>query len=158
MAAILQPPPEIPAARTPLTPSTVPTAPTILALQGSSVSTKEAPKHVYPDSQTDLLLFDLSPLYLCPLGPQPTPDPQAALPGSWEVWCRGQEVDRDKVLNPALPLRAFGIPDEDGNVLLQYWPFSASDLYNWKTHNPSFSKDAWGIKEEMTQSQKATDG
>lgn len=24
---------------------------------------------------------------------------------------------------------------------LQYWPFSASDLYNWKTHNPSFSQD-----------------
>ena len=23
----------------------------------------------------------------------------------------------------------------------QYWPFSASDLYNWKTHNPSFSQD-----------------
>lgn len=24
---------------------------------------------------------------------------------------------------------------------LQYWPFSTSDLYNWKTHNPSFSQD-----------------
>uniref|UniRef100_A0A7N9D5W1 CCHC-type domain-containing protein n=1 Tax=Macaca fascicularis TaxID=9541 RepID=A0A7N9D5W1_MACFA len=24
---------------------------------------------------------------------------------------------------------------------VQYWPFSASDLYNWKTHNPSFSQD-----------------
>uniref|UniRef100_A0A8C9LN48 Uncharacterized protein n=1 Tax=Piliocolobus tephrosceles TaxID=591936 RepID=A0A8C9LN48_9PRIM len=24
---------------------------------------------------------------------------------------------------------------------IQYWPFSASDLYNWKTHNPSFSQD-----------------
>ncbi|CAD7677310.1 unnamed protein product [Nyctereutes procyonoides] len=24
---------------------------------------------------------------------------------------------------------------------MQYWPFSASDLYNWKTHNPSFSRD-----------------
>ncbi|XP_051047228.1 uncharacterized protein LOC127227039 [Phodopus roborovskii] len=23
----------------------------------------------------------------------------------------------------------------------QYWPFSASDLYNWKSNNPSFSKD-----------------
>nr|XP_051684065.1 uncharacterized protein LOC127485291 [Oryctolagus cuniculus] len=23
----------------------------------------------------------------------------------------------------------------------QYWPFSASDLYNWKTHNPPFSQD-----------------
>ncbi|XP_062041276.1 uncharacterized protein LOC133754966, partial [Lepus europaeus] len=24
---------------------------------------------------------------------------------------------------------------------MQYWPFSPSDLYNWKTHNPSFSQD-----------------
>ncbi|XP_069929339.1 uncharacterized protein [Oryctolagus cuniculus] len=24
---------------------------------------------------------------------------------------------------------------------LQYWPFSMSDLYNWKTHNPPFSQD-----------------
>lgn len=23
----------------------------------------------------------------------------------------------------------------------QYWPFSAADIYNWKQHNPSFSKD-----------------
>lgn len=35
------------------------------------------------------------------------------------------------------PLRAIG---GLGNQV-QYWPFSASDLYNWKTHNPPFSKD-----------------
>ncbi|XP_065784954.1 uncharacterized protein [Muntiacus reevesi] len=35
------------------------------------------------------------------------------------------------------PLRTVGGP---GNQV-QYWPFSASDLYNWKTHNPPFSKD-----------------
>ena len=35
------------------------------------------------------------------------------------------------------PLRTVGRP---GNQV-QYWPFSASDLYNWKTHNPPFSKD-----------------
>uniref|UniRef100_A0A7N9IG22 Core shell protein Gag P30 domain-containing protein n=1 Tax=Macaca fascicularis TaxID=9541 RepID=A0A7N9IG22_MACFA len=27
------------------------------------------------------------------------------------------------------------------NRTVQYWPFSASDLYNWKIHNPSFSQD-----------------
>nr|XP_027807801.1 uncharacterized protein LOC114105480 [Marmota flaviventris] len=36
-----------------------------------------------------------------------------------------------------LPLRQTGGP----NGQYQYWPFSASDLYNWKTHNPPFSKD-----------------
>ena len=35
------------------------------------------------------------------------------------------------------PLRTVGRP---GNQV-QYWPFSASDLYNWKTHTPPFSKD-----------------
>ena len=34
-------------------------------------------------------------------------------------------------------LRTVGGP---GNQI-QYWPFSASDLYNWKPHNPPFSKD-----------------
>ncbi|XP_072584270.1 uncharacterized protein [Vulpes vulpes] len=34
----------------------------------------------------------------------------------------------------ALPLRSVG-------GQMQYWPFSASDLYNWKTHNPTFSQD-----------------
>lgn len=37
----------------------------------------------------------------------------------------------------AFPLRQTVGP---GNQY-QYWPFSASDLYNWKSHNPSFSKD-----------------
>lgn len=36
------------------------------------------------------------------------------------------------------PLRMIGGPD---NQVVQYWPFSACDLYNWKTHNPPFSKD-----------------
>lgn len=42
----------------------------------------------------------------------------------------------------ALPLRAYGPPPE-GNGLqpLQYWPFSSSDLYNWKTNHPPFSED-----------------
>uniref|UniRef100_A0A5F8A386 Core shell protein Gag P30 domain-containing protein n=1 Tax=Macaca mulatta TaxID=9544 RepID=A0A5F8A386_MACMU len=31
------------------------------------------------------------------------------------------------------------------NRTVQYWPFSASDLYNWKTHNPSFSQDSQAL-------------
>lgn len=27
------------------------------------------------------------------------------------------------------------------NKWVQYWLFSASDLYNWRNHNPPFSKD-----------------
>ncbi|CAD7690163.1 unnamed protein product [Nyctereutes procyonoides] len=39
----------------------------------------------------------------------------------------------------ALPLRAMGPPDETGGQLMLYWPFSTSDLYNWKTQNAKFS-------------------
>ncbi|XP_036037746.1 uncharacterized protein LOC118580016 [Onychomys torridus] len=41
---------------------------------------------------------------------------------------------------PAKVSRAFPLR-EGPNHQLQYWPFSASDLYNWKQHNPPFSKD-----------------
>ncbi|CAO2588099.1 Gag-Pol polyprotein [Lemmus lemmus] len=39
----------------------------------------------------------------------------------------------------AFPLRQ----GNDGQF--QYWPFSASDLYNWKQHNPPFSKDPMAL-------------
>ena len=39
-----------------------------------------------------------------------------------------------------LPLRALGPPDADGNQPLQYWPFSTSDLFNWRTQNAPFSE------------------
>ncbi|XP_077900400.1 uncharacterized protein LOC144376419 isoform X1 [Ictidomys tridecemlineatus] len=44
-----------------------------------------------------------------------------------------------------LPLRPYGPMIEDGHggemQAYQYWPFSFSDLYNWKNNNPPFSKD-----------------
>ncbi|XP_028628083.1 uncharacterized protein LOC114625048 [Grammomys surdaster] len=78
-----------------------------------------------------------------PVTPQPvTPQPAAPQPGPEEDpelspiagRLRGR---RDGPLgsSQALPLRT----GNDGR--LQYWPFSASDLYNWKNNNPSFSKD-----------------
>ena len=39
----------------------------------------------------------------------------------------------------ALPLRVAGPPDEEGNQTHQYWPFSTSDLYNWRSPNAKFS-------------------
>ncbi|XP_036051185.1 uncharacterized protein LOC118588742 [Onychomys torridus] len=41
---------------------------------------------------------------------------------------------------PAKESRVFPLR-EGPNHQLQYWPFSASDLYNWKQHNPPFSRD-----------------
>uniref|UniRef100_A0A5F8AUI6 Core shell protein Gag P30 domain-containing protein n=1 Tax=Macaca mulatta TaxID=9544 RepID=A0A5F8AUI6_MACMU len=39
----------------------------------------------------------------------------------------------------ALPLREIGPPDDTGVPSFQYWPFSTSDLYNWKTQSARFS-------------------
>ena len=39
----------------------------------------------------------------------------------------------------ALPLRVAGPPNEEGNQPHQYWPFSTSDLYNWRSQNAKFS-------------------
>ncbi|XP_052617040.1 uncharacterized protein LOC128124605 [Peromyscus californicus insignis] len=48
---------------------------------------------------------------------------------------RGHRDDPPHNESRAFPLR------EGPNRQLQYWPFSASDLYNWKQHNPPFSRD-----------------
>nr|XP_020143214.1 uncharacterized protein LOC105865222 isoform X2 [Microcebus murinus] len=39
----------------------------------------------------------------------------------------------------AFPLRAVGPRGDDGTQTYQYWPFSTSDLYNWKSQNSNFS-------------------
>ena len=48
----------------------------------------------------------------------------------------------------ALPLRAVGAPPARQNdlQLLQYWPFSFSDLYNWKVNHPLSQKILQGLK------------
>uniref|UniRef100_UPI0040385EEF uncharacterized protein LOC143404514 n=1 Tax=Callospermophilus lateralis TaxID=76772 RepID=UPI0040385EEF len=113
------------------------------------------PKKVLPPE--DSTLVDLMTEEPPPYGPQPVPAPDSIQASSeeeeepaepvtnnppgpspmvgrlrsrWEPTASG---DTSRVL----PLRQTGGPDG----LYQYWPFSASDLYNWKTHNPSFSSD-----------------
>lgn len=74
-----------------------------------------------PDSSTD------------PLPPAPAPSPIAGR-------LRGARPPEAPVppTSSLFPLRA--VPGVDGERM-QYWPFSTSDLYNWKTHNPPFSQD-----------------
>jgi hypothetical protein len=40
---------------------------------------------------------------------------------------------------------ALGSAGPDGGCIYQYWPFSSSDLYNWKAQNPPFSEDPTGL-------------
>ena len=48
----------------------------------------------------------------------------------------------------ALSLRAVGAPPASQNdlQLLQYWPFSSSDFYEWKVNHPPFSENPTGLK------------
>lgn len=57
-------------------------------------------------------------------------------PSGWLRLCRerGGTSTRDRGTSQAFPLRLVA-------GQLQYWPFSTSDLYNWRTYNPSFSQD-----------------
>ncbi|XP_042795235.1 proline-rich protein 36-like [Panthera leo] len=122
---------------------------------------------VLPDSQ-DLLSLDPPPYQIPPLIPQAAPIPAAPaeppvaqpielenreaqpalMPSGGEVQgpagCTRRRAPHEPGLRlpdstVALPLREIGPPDETGNPRLQYWPFSTSDLYNWKTQNARFS-------------------
>ena len=44
----------------------------------------------------------------------------------------------------ALPVRV-GPANLDREETYEYWPFSMSDLYNWKTQNPPFSEKPQGL-------------
>ena len=44
----------------------------------------------------------------------------------------------------ALPVRV-GPANRDREQTYQYWPFSMSDLYNWKIQNPPFSEKPQGL-------------
>ena len=95
----------------------------------------------------------LTPPY--PRAPQPT-SPPSAPPASllggggcsarMRSW-RGATPEGPVDSIVALPLRAVGPPPADQNdlQLLQYWPFSSSDLYNWKINHPPFSENPAGL-------------
>jgi hypothetical protein len=42
---------------------------------------------------------------------------------------------------PTLPVQMVGQGGPGGGQQFQYWPFSSSDLYNWRTQNLPFSED-----------------
>nr|XP_012632903.1 uncharacterized protein LOC105878172 [Microcebus murinus] len=67
------------------------------------------------------------------------------LPWPWGMQNQQQGDQRtgrtpDPELMRALPLRAAGPTGPDGKQAYHYWPFSTSDLYNWKSQNANFSE------------------
>ncbi|XP_040833645.1 lysine-rich arabinogalactan protein 19-like [Ochotona curzoniae] len=147
------PSPELPAPSAPPQPQ-----PSALVSLCPLEATRPRPKPVLPDdSQMDLLMTsELPPPY--PQEHQPEGEPPRERPGemgSPDTTVNEQPEARSPIhtrlrlrraqleegergegqwSSQLYPLRIVG-----GQV--QYWPFSASDLYNWKTHNPPFSQD-----------------
>ncbi|XP_033072348.1 uncharacterized protein LOC117086841 [Trachypithecus francoisi] len=64
-------------------------------------------------------------------------------PGGPAGWMPGHTQRKQASWPPdsttALLLREIGPPGDTGLPRLQYWPFSTSDLYNWKSQNARFS-------------------
>nr|AAO46144.1 gag protein [Recombinant M-MuLV/RaLV retrovirus] len=103
------------------------------------------PKPVLPEDPNspliDLLLEEPPP-YPVPTAPpreeevEPPARPRLeAAPSPVAGRLRGRREVAPDSTSQAFPLR------QGAGGQMQYWPFSAADIYNWKQHNPPFSKD-----------------
>ncbi|XP_035306632.1 uncharacterized protein LOC118239699 [Cricetulus griseus] len=137
----------IPSAPTPPTPLIPPNPPSHSNLyptvvKDTKAKEKKTPKVLPPgeDQLVDLLTEEPPPYPPLPPPPEAEADSAAALaeaapdpsPMAYRLRGRREQPVPDST---TLPLRT-GL-----NGQPQYWPFSASDLYNWKNNNPSFSAD-----------------
>uniref|UniRef100_A0A5F9C289 CCHC-type domain-containing protein n=1 Tax=Oryctolagus cuniculus TaxID=9986 RepID=A0A5F9C289_RABIT len=146
--------------RPPPCPSAIPLTPPLTSYLyplKESPKTKPDDPPVLPGGQENLLLLDPPPPYNRPHqpptlegaepsapspdstgrdeeAPRPSSDPHSSPPNTRLRLRHEQGEAGDSWTSQAFPLRSVA-----GEV--QYWPFSASDLYNWKAHNPPFSKD-----------------
>ena len=122
-------------------------------LQPAAIS-KIYPEIEWPPEWPD----SLPPPYPLVLQPVPQPSAPMAPPSVLEIGEGGPSAgtrSRQRAhsegpadFTVALPLRAVGAPHARQNdlQLLQYWPFSSSDLYNWKVNHPPFSENPTGLK------------
>ncbi|XP_077858878.1 uncharacterized protein LOC144341036 [Macaca mulatta] len=131
----------------------------VLVTRPTRQKTPSAPSApVLPDSQDPLTLEPTFPPPYPHLIPQdPVPQGGASVEGNREAeaaesesnlgvpagqtrgrvqWDQASRLPDSTV---ALPLREIGSLDDTGLSRLMYWPFSTSDLYNWKSQNARFS-------------------
>ncbi|XP_037382666.1 uncharacterized protein LOC119258442, partial [Talpa occidentalis] len=112
-------------------------------LLGSHPNTPSAPA-VFQDSTPEELLFP--PPYHNPCSNPPQLLRSADHPPPEAGGARGQgpaagtrSVKANSPDSTVLPLRVAGLPNEQGNQPMHYWPFATSDLYNWRAQNARFS-------------------
>ncbi|XP_044939082.1 LOW QUALITY PROTEIN: uncharacterized protein LOC123392916 [Mustela putorius furo] len=119
----------------------------------SASSRRPKPKRFLPPDDSPLIdLLTEEPSHQSPPPPPPSQTPNSSeseeepdnlpeerrpSPSPMAERLRSRKEPAQEGSSKLLPLRQGGGP---GNQL-QYWPFSASDFYNWKSHNPSFSQD-----------------
>uniref|UniRef100_A0A8I5NKK4 Core shell protein Gag P30 domain-containing protein n=1 Tax=Papio anubis TaxID=9555 RepID=A0A8I5NKK4_PAPAN len=117
------PPPENPLLRPPPYASPLPP---VLSPALSSITSAPTLSPTSPSASPSTPSPSPAPPELTPRTPPPTPRLRLR---------RTENPDGPPTWRSSLfPLRTV-------NHTVQYWSFSASDLYNWKTHNPSFSQD-----------------
>ncbi|XP_056659777.1 uncharacterized protein LOC103105672 [Monodelphis domestica] len=105
---------------------------------------------VLPAPEEPLLDLPLPPPYNppAPFLPHPPGEAQALPLGPTSPppahRTRGRTPPQEGAAQPsstvALPVRAVGPMVPGGPLMHQYWPFTSSDLYNWKHQNPPFSE------------------
>ncbi|XP_058387550.1 uncharacterized protein LOC131398241 [Diceros bicornis minor] len=134
-------------------------SPRVLALQDAETrqkskstrtaesETPSAPPGVYPEIEPPPEWPPFSP----PPYPSPAPGSQSGRratgsgPSAGTRSRRGATPDGPDT-TVALPLREYGAPAGPNQLSpLQYWPFSSSDLYNWKNNHPPFSENPAGL-------------
>ncbi|KAL6092726.1 hypothetical protein STEG23_000168 [Scotinomys teguina] len=108
-------------------------------------STPQAPSTPQTPSTSPAAAEPQSPLPP-PQSPLPPPPQNTAVPSGPPGPAGGTHSRTGQgEVAVTLPLRPYGPMLDDGQggemPALQYWPFSTSDLYNWKNNSPSFSED-----------------
>jgi len=139
----------------PLAPLSTPSSLFPVRTKKESPKTTSKPKPVLPEDSNspliDLLSEEPPPYPVSTRSPQeaearssalPEAEPQseaASSPIAGRL-CHKRETVPDST-SQAFPLR------QGTGGQTQYWPFSAADIYNWKQHNPPFSKDPVALTE-----------
>eukprot|EP00073_Rattus_norvegicus_P055217 XP_017457698.1 PREDICTED: uncharacterized protein LOC103690842 [Rattus norvegicus] len=127
----------------------------VITKEESLKTTAFKPKLVLPEDSNSPLIDFLSeepPPY--PVSTSSTQEAEARPPDSPEVGPQSEAafspiVGRLRHKRETVPdstSRAFSLRQGTGGQT-QYWPFSAADIYNWKQHNPPFSKDPVALTE-----------
>nr|XP_038956092.1 uncharacterized protein LOC120099175 [Rattus norvegicus] len=139
----------------PLAPLSTPSSLFPVRTKKESPKTTSKPKPVLPEDSNspliDLLSEEPPPYPVSTRSPQEAEARSSALPEA-----EPQSEAASSPIAGRLRHKRETVPDSTSQAFplrqgtggqTQYWPFSAADIYNWKQHNPPFSKDPVALTE-----------